>query len=143
MARVNSRSTTRAWGYSWIALVCALALHVLDEALTGFLPLYNGLITDLRASYRFIPFPTFTFHVWLGGLIVGILILLLLSPMVFSGRRPMRYLSCFLAIVMILNGLGHIGASVYWGTLAPGVYSSPVLLAAAATLLVSALRART
>jgi hypothetical protein len=40
------------------------------------------------------------------------------------------------------NALGHIGASVYWGEPAPGVYSSPILLLAALALLVTASRAK-
>ncbi|MFQ6005173.1 MAG: hypothetical protein ACE5OQ_06680 [Woeseia sp.] len=43
---------------------------------------------------------------------------------------------------MILNGLGHIGASLYRGILAPGVISSPILLAAAVALLVTTMHAR-
>lgn len=130
------------WGYSWVALVAAFAIHVLDEALTDFLPLYNAIVTELRESYSFVPLPTFAFPVWLGGLITALVILTLLSPMVFSGRKPLRYVSYFFSIIMILNGLGHVGASVYWGTFAPGVFSSPILVLAAVALLVSTIKAR-
>lgn len=119
----------------------ALAIHVTDEALTGFLPLYNSIVLEIRESYSFIPLPTFTFPIWLGGLVIAVLILVLLSPLVFAGRTPLRYLSYVLSVIMILNSFGHIGASLYWGTLAPGVYSSPILLVAAVALWVSTLRA--
>lgn len=122
---------------TWLGLTTALAIHVTDEALTDFLPLYNSIVDKIRASYPFIPLPTFTFPLWLGGLIIAVLLLLLLSPLVFAGRLWLRYVSYALSILMILNGLGHIGASLYWGTLAPGVYSSPILLLAALALLVS------
>jgi hypothetical protein len=41
---------------------------VTDEALTGFLPVYNGIVERIRAGHSWIPLPTFTFPVWLGGL---------------------------------------------------------------------------
>lgn len=119
----------------------ALALHVADEALTGFLPLYNSIVLEIRDSYSFIPLPTFTFRIWLGGLILAVLILFLLSPLVFAGRTPLRYLSYVLSVIMIFNGFGHIGASLYWGIPAPGVYSSPILLVAAVALLVTTIQA--
>ena len=130
-------STNRRWGYAWLGLGIALALHVTDEALTGFLPLYNSTDAEIREPYPWIPLPTFTFPVWLGGLIAGVLILFLASPLIFAGRLWLRYISYPLSILMILNGLGHIGASVYWGIPAPGLYSSPVQLLAATALLLA------
>ena len=118
-------------------MVAAFALHVLDEALTDFLPLYNSIILDLRNAYAFVPFPTFTFTAWLSGLVIALMILALMTWFVFSGRKPMLYVSYLLSIVMILNGLSHIGASLYWGLLAPGVISSPLLLVTAVALLVA------
>lgn len=138
----NSATLLKRWGYSWLALVTAFAIHVLDEALTDFLPLYNAIATTLRESYWYLPLPTFTFRIWLGGLITALVILVSLSPMVFSGRRPLRYVSYAFSVVMIFNGLGHIGASIYWGAFAPGVFSSPVLLIAAAALMVCTIKAR-
>ncbi len=131
----------KRWGISWIGLTSALAIHVTDEALTGFLPLYNSTVSEIRESYPFLPLPTFTFPIWLGGLIGAVLLLYLLSPLVFAGRIWLRYLSYALSILMILNGLGHMGASLYWGTFAPGVYSSPILVLAAVALLVSTIQA--
>lgn len=132
----------RRWGISWLGLASALAIHVADEALTGFLPLYNSTVSGIRESYPYLPLPTFTFPFWLGGLIGAILLLYLLSPLVFAGRIWIRYLSYALSILMILNGLGHMGASLYWGTFAPGVYSSPILVLAAVALLVTTIQAR-
>lgn len=125
-----------------MALCVALALHVADEALTDFLPLYNSIVGTIRESYPWIPLPTFTFSAWLGGLIAGILILLSLSPMAFAGKPILRPFSYFLGTLMTLNALAHIGGSIYFGVLAPGVLSSPVLLVAAIALLVTARRVR-
>ncbi len=132
----------RRWGIAWIGLTSALAIHVTDEALTGFLPLYNSIVSEIRESHPFLPLPTFTFPYWLGGLIGAVLLLYLLSPLVFAGRIWLRCVSYALSILMILNGLGHMSASLYWGTFAPGVYSSPILVLAAVALLVSTIQAR-
>ncbi len=130
------------WRTAWVALALALGLHVTDEALTGFLPVYNGVVGGIRAKHPWVPLPTFTFPVWLGGLIVGVLLLLSLTPVVSRGARWIRVASIILGVVMCGNALGHVGASLYWGRLAPGVYSSPVLLIAAVALLVTASRAK-
>lgn len=129
------------WRVAWICLALALALHVADEALTGFLPVYNGMVEGIRAEHAWVPLPTFTFQVWLTGLVVAVLLLLGLTPFVARGARWIRVASFPLGVIMTGNALGHIGASVYWGRLAPGVYSSPLLLIAALALLVTALRA--
>ena len=84
----------RRWGIAWLGLAIALAFHVTDEALTGFLPLYNSIVLEIRESYSFIPLPTFTFPIWLGGLIVAVLILFLLSPLVFAGRTRLISVLC-------------------------------------------------
>lgn len=128
---------SRKWGIAWVSLVLAIALHVADEALTGFLPLYNAYIESLRAADFWLRFPTFTFRTWLSGLTLGVLILLSLSPLAFAGKRFLQPLAFFLGILMIANALGHIGISIYLGELAPGVYSSPVLLLAALALLIA------
>lgn len=130
------------WAISWACLAGALAIHVADEALTGFLPFYNSIIISLRETYRWLPFPTFTFPVWLGGLIIGVAVLFALTPLVLGGHRWLRGLSYFLAALMIANGIGHISASIWLGEFAPGVYSSPILLAAAIALIITTIQSR-
>jgi hypothetical protein len=132
-----STAYTRRWGFAWLGMATALAIHVVDEATTGFLPLYNSVVSQLRDAYSIVPFPTFTFPVWLGGLIAGVLLLYALAPLAFAGRSGLRYLAYPLSVLMTLNGLGHIGASLYLGRLAPGVYSAPLLLLASVALLVT------
>jgi len=130
------------WRNAWVGLALALGLHVTDEALTGFLPVYNSIVEGLRAKYSWVPLPTFTFRVWLGGLILGVLLLLALTPIVTRGARWIRVVSLILGVIMTGNALGHMGASVYWGRLAPGVYSAPILLISALALLITASRAK-
>jgi hypothetical protein len=127
---------------TWVFLALAIALHVTDEALTGFLPLYNSIVESLRESYPWVPLPTFSFAVWLTGLVIGVLLLLSLSPLVFAGSPYLRPVSYVLGVLMVGNALGHIGASIYWGIMAPGVLSSPILLLAALALLITTDRDR-
>jgi hypothetical protein len=133
---------TRQWGIAWVTLAIAVALHVTDEATSGFLPFYNSAVGSLRNAFPWIPLPTFSFPVWLGGLIAGVLLLLTLSPLVFAGRKIFRPISYFLGVLMTLNALGHIGGSIYYGTLVPGALSSPILLVAAIALLLFTHRVR-
>lgn len=138
---MTTMKETRQWGNAWVVLAIAIALHVADEALTEFLPLYNSIVLSLRENYPWVPLPTFDFSIWLGGLIAGVILLLSLSPLVYAGIRIFRPISYFLGTLMTLNALGHIVGSIYLGTLAPGVISSPVLLLAAVALVLAAARA--
>jgi hypothetical protein len=51
-------------GQAWVALTLALARHVADEALTGFLDVYNPIVRSMRDRVEWFPMPTFTFEVW-------------------------------------------------------------------------------
>ncbi len=130
----------RKWGMSWLGLTIALAIHVADEALTDFLPFYNSFVFELRASSKFVPFPTFEFATWLGGLIFGIFILFILSYLAFKGKKWLFYVAVPFSILMILNSLGHVLASFYLGEAAPGVFSSPLLFITSLVLLISSIR---
>jgi hypothetical protein len=118
-----------------MALCGALAVHVLDEALTDFLSLYNPTVVSIRERYPSFPLPTFTFDVWLSWLIFAIVALAASSYFVWNGRWAMRPISYVFAGFMLLNGLLHIAGSIYMGTFMPGVYSSPLLLAASIFLI--------
>ena len=123
------------FGVAWLALCVALAIHVIDEASTDFLSVYNPAVRTIRAQLPFIPLPTFSFSVWLSGLIAAVVVLSLLSPFAFRGARAMASLSYVFGFLMLGNGLLHIGASVYMGRAMPGVYSSPLLLVCSSYLL--------
>jgi hypothetical protein len=119
---------------AWLFLVAALALHVLDEALTGFLDFYNPLVRQFRESLGFWPMPEFTFAVWLSWLIVLVIILALLTPLVRRGATGTRALCWLLAVILIGNGMAHVAASVYYHRWVPGATSAPLLLIAAIAL---------
>lgn len=76
-----------SFGWAWIALSVSLAIHVTDEAFTDFLSVYNPTIQSIRRRFPLLPLPTFPFNVWLSGLILGIILLLALSPFAFRGVR--------------------------------------------------------
>ena len=126
------------FGFAWILLCGALALHVVDEALTDFLSVYNPSVLALRKRFPFLPLPVFTFKVWLTGLCLAILLVFCLSPLAFQGSRLAVGLAYPFAIIMFANGLGHVGGSLYRRRLLPGVYSSPLLLLASAYLFICA-----
>ena len=54
-----------------------------------------------------------------------------LTLLVIRGGTFIRILTTVLGILMILNGLGHMLGSVYFGRLLPGFWSSPFLLVTA------------
>src|SRR5438270_8569123 len=101
-------ASNRQLGIAWVLLCLSLAVHVTDEALTGFLSVYNPTVLALRQKLGFWPMPTFTFQVWLTGLIIGILLLLALSPPMFRNVGWMRPVAYFCAVVVgVLNAFGH------------------------------------
>jgi hypothetical protein len=119
---------------AWLILVAALALHVLDEASTGFLDFYNPLVRSIRSRISWFPMPTFTFGVWLAGLVALVVVLALLAPAVRRGAPGTRFLSWALSAIMLMNGLGHLGGSLYFRRWLPGATSSPLLLFASVLL---------
>ena len=125
------------FGLAWVALCGALAIHVVDEALTDFLSVYNPAVRAIRARFPFLPLPTFTLPYWLGGLIMVTVFLFALAPAAFRGEPGMRPAAYIFGIVMAGNGLLHLGGSVYMRRAMPGVYSAPIILAAAIYLLAS------
>jgi hypothetical protein len=138
---MGAAGAERRFGYAWLGFAAALTVHVTDEATHDFLPTYNPTALAIRARLPFLPLPTFTFGVWLSLLVAGIALLFCLSPLAFRGARWLRLAALPLSIVVgVFNACGHMISSVYLWRWMPGVYSSPLLLAAAVFLLVSARR---
>jgi hypothetical protein len=148
--RGPSARTSRL-GVAWLLMCTALAVHVTDEVLTGFLSVYNPTVLALRAKLGFWPMPIFEFREWLTGLVLGTLLLLVLSPFAFRNARwirPVFYLCVILA--GLLNALGHTVATILGHTVstvrfarpAPGFYSSPLLVIVSVYALVQLRRTR-
>lgn len=127
--------TASGFGRPWFALTVAFALHVLDEATTGFLNIYNPTVTAMRERYGWFPMPTFQFREWLVGLIAGVALCFALTPVAAKGVRWLRPLAWFYALLMFFNGMGHTVFTILGRTVpsvtfsrpAPGFYSSPFL----------------
>src|SRR5262245_26930110 len=119
---------------AWLLLVGVLALHVIDEALTGFLDFYNPLVLSIRTEIPWFPMPTFTFGPWLAGLAILVVVLALLAPAVRRGAAGTALASWVLSVIMFMNGVGHLAGSVYFQRWLPGATSAPLLLAASVGL---------
>lgn len=134
----------RSFGAAWVLLASSLGVHVADEALTGFLSVYNPTVIALRQEAPWLPLPVFRFDVWLGGLVLGIALLLALARFAFRGSSWLRPVAYVLATLMVFNALSHATATLAGRTFGavrlagpmPGFYSSPFLLAASVYLLV-------
>ena len=131
------------FGSAWFALCVAFALHIVDEASTGLLGVYNPTVAILRERWSWFPMPTFEFRQWLLTLVVACGVLFCLSPVAGRGMAGLRPLAWGFAVIMFLNGLGHTLFSILGHTVAavtfsrpaPGFYSSPFLLAASVWLM--------
>lgn len=132
------------FGLAWFLLCLAFCAHVADEALTGFLPLYNATVMAMRTQYKWYPMPTFGDREWLTGLIIANIVLLLLTPFAFRNAWWLRPLAYLYATIHLLNGMGHTLATIFGRTVssihfsrpAPGFYSSPFVLAASIYLFI-------
>jgi hypothetical protein len=134
--------TASRFGAAWLVLCLCFALHVTEEALTGFLRIYNLTVRTIRERLPFLPFPTFTLRVWLTTLVVAVVVLLTLSIFAFRGAAWMSLLAYPYGLIMLLNGLGHLAGSLYLRRIMPGAYSAPFLVAASVYLLVAAWKLR-
>lgn len=119
---------------AWFVLVAALAVHVTDEAATGFLQFYNPLVLSVRSRVPWFPMPTFTFGMWLAGLVALVIVLGALGWPVRRGTFGTWLASWVLAAIMLLNGLAHLGGSLYFQRWLPGTTSAPLLVAASLLL---------
>jgi hypothetical protein len=139
-ATSSAELTARRHATAWYAVVGTLALHVLDEATTGFLDFYNPLVARAREQWPWFPMPPFSFFPWLAGLVLLVMALGLLGPLVQRGRRGTRALSWAVSLIMMANGAGHLLGSIYFGRWLPGATSAPLLFLAALFLAVSIFR---
>jgi hypothetical protein len=122
---------------AWLLLTTALAVHVIEEAVNGFLPFYNDLVLSIRESLGFFPMPTFSFAVWIGGLILLVLICYVITPLVGRARGYYRIPIVIFGVIMIVNGCWHIIGSVYFARLLPGFWSSFLLIPGAIYLIMA------
>lgn len=140
----NSFNNARSFAVPWLALTVAFALHIFDEATTGFLDVYNPTVTILRQRWSWFPMPTFQFREWLIGLLIALALCFALTPFASRGARSLRPLAWIVAVIQFSNAMGHtIGtilghtvATVTFPRPAPGFYSSPFLFIGSIWLMV-------
>jgi protein-S-isoprenylcysteine O-methyltransferase Ste14 len=125
----------RAHAFAWIYLCAHLAAHVVEEAATGFLAVWNPVLAGWSQRTG-LPLPQFTFGTWLGVLIVAVVALTALTPRVARGAPWAPAASYIFAAIMVANGVHHLLSPLYLGRFLPGQFSSPLLIAAAVWLIV-------
>src|SRR2546428_14190608 len=103
--RVEVRDSVLHSGPAWVTLCIAFGIHVVDEALTDFLSVYTPMVRAVRARFPFLPLPTFTFRVWLSGLVLAIVVLASLTPFAYRGAAWMRPVAFAFGIVMAGDGV--------------------------------------
>jgi hypothetical protein len=113
---------------SYLILVGSLILHVIDEAINHFLDFFNLLVIKLKEHLTIFPFPVFTFKIWITGLTLAIIILIIITRFIQRRNRFAFVITRIFAVLMIINGLGHIAFSIYYKRIIPGMLSSPVLI---------------
>ncbi|HZP00092.1 MAG TPA: hypothetical protein VFD30_07350 [Terriglobia bacterium] len=138
------RSSVSGFGRAWLALTVAFAVHVIDEASTGFLGIYNPTVTAVRARWAWFPMPVFQFREWLVGLFIAVVVCVALTPLAARNTGWLRGLAWFYALVFFLNGMGHTLVTILGHTVAgvavsrpaPGFYSSPLLFIGSVWLMI-------
>jgi hypothetical protein len=125
----NSVNPERRCYFAWLLLCGVLSAHVADEALTGFLDLYNAAVTAMG-----LPSLQFTFPVWITLLALAIAGLLILSYWVRRGTWWTVHAGYVFAFLMLANGIAHLSFSIHRRAWMSGAYTSPVLVAASLNL---------
>jgi hypothetical protein len=130
-------ATPRSFAGPWLFLTASLAAHVFDEAVTGFLTVYNATVLALRQQWGWFRALTFSRGQFLFLMITTVVLCFALTPFAARGARWMRALAWLAVVIQFANAMGHtIGtilghtvATVTFPRPAPGFYSSPLLFA--------------
>lgn len=133
------RPAHRALGLAWFYLCCLLVAHGVEEAMGGFVDVWNPVLATVRATTG-LPLPQFQISVWLGCLVVVVLVLLALTAFAFRTPMSMTTASVVFGAIMIVNGVNHLASPLYLGRFLPGQFTSPLLIASGTWLIVQARR---
>jgi protein-S-isoprenylcysteine O-methyltransferase Ste14 len=124
---------------AWLYLCLHLAAHGVEEALNGFVDVWNPFLASMRARTG-IPLPQFVFQDWLTMLVAGVAALTAMTPLVARGTRGFRAGSYIFAALMIFNGVNHLSSPLYLGRFLPGQFTSPLLILASIWLILETRR---
>lgn len=128
MARSSTRELVGVRRRVWLVLCLTLAVHVLDEAVGGFILQVNGLLSGIARDREILGVPQFTSVGWLAALAVVVLLLLVFTGPVSRSAPLTRLLPHAVASVLLVNGLGHMALTLWVGQVVAGTLSSPLLL---------------
>ncbi len=131
------------WGFAWLLLCLSFAANILDDGVNDFLGSYNPTVLTLYGHFSWFPRIDLAFKPWLTGVIVADALLLFLTPWAYRNSRLLRPVAYAFSLTMLADGCGTILAtllgrtvgSVHFTGMAPGTYSSPLLVAASVFLL--------
>ena len=112
---------------AWLYVCLHLAAHGVEEALHGFVDVWNPFLASVRARTA-LPLPHFVYGDWLTVLVIGVAALTGMTPLVARGVRGFRIGSYVFAILMIVNGVNHLASPLYLGRFLPGQFTSPLLI---------------
>jgi protein-S-isoprenylcysteine O-methyltransferase Ste14 len=118
-----------------------LAAHAVEEALNGFVDVWNPFLAWVRARTG-LPTPQFVYADWLTMLVIGIVVLTAMTPLVARGVRGFRVGSYLFAVLMIANGVNHLASPLYLGRFLPGQFTSPLLILASIWLILETRRVK-
>ena len=108
---------------AWLLLCAALAVHIGEEASTGFLNLWNPEVEALGLSAL-----RFTFPVWMTLMALSVVGLLILSYWVRRGTWWTPTAAYTFILLMLSNGLAHLAFSAHRGAMMSGAWTSPLLI---------------
>jgi protein-S-isoprenylcysteine O-methyltransferase Ste14 len=124
---------------AWLYLCLHVAAHGIEEALNGFVDVWDPFLAEMRARTG-LPLPHFIFADWLTMVAVGIAALTAMTPLVARGLRGFRAGSYIFAGLMIVNGVNHLSSPLYLGRFLPGQFTSPLLILASLWLILETRR---
>ena len=127
-------------GRPWLALCFCLAVHVAEEAFTGFLPFYGDATRAVSELLPFVTSPSLVLATSMWMSVAFVAILTALAPFAYRGASWRRVATIGVSLVALANVSGHIGGSMLVGQALPGVYTTPLLAVVGVYALVSAWR---
>lgn len=130
-------------GGPWLILCFAFAATATELALRDFVGYYDATVLTLYGRLRWFPRLDFDFKQWLAGVIILGAVLLFLTPWAFRGAPFVRKIARTFAMVMLVESLltviaslvGQTVPSVHFSGGAPGLYTAPIGLAASILVL--------
>jgi hypothetical protein len=121
-------------------LCLVLALHVAEEAYTGFLPAYSEATRAVGDLFPYVAYPSLAVAMSMWMSVAFVATLTVLVPLAYRGVPWMRPATIGVALVALANVSGHAGGSLLAGHAVAGVYTTPLLAIAGVYAIAAAWR---